>query len=187
MNKSNDRKQAVIALNNEQVIVYPTEAVWGMGCNPQSKEAVEHLLAIKQRPISKGLILIAGQFSQVEKYIDVSKIPAENKEDVFNSWPGPVTWLLPCSEHTPSWISGGSELVAVRITSHPTVIALCELFGSAIVSTSANLTGQPTSDDLAQLQQQFQKSVAVYVNEPLGGNTNPSTIKNAITGQRIRG
>ncbi len=186
MKNNLNRQAAIAALKQNQVIVYPTEAVWGMGCDPQSKVAVEHLLTIKHRPVEKGLILIAANFEQVEKYVDITKLSEEIKQQVFESWPGPVTWLLPCSELTPSWISGGSELVAVRVTEHPTVVALCNDFGSAIVSTSANLTGQPTCQNLAQLQTLFKEQVAVYVDELLGGNTNPSTIKHAFTGKVIR-
>lgn len=180
------RKAAVAALKQDQVIVYPTEAVWGMGCDPQSEIAVNHLLTIKQRPIEKGLILIAADFAQVEKYVDIKKLSSDIKQQVFDSWPGPVTWLLPCSEIAPHWVTGGSDLIAVRITNHPTVINLCNEFEDAIVSTSANLTGQPTCETLNELQELFDDKVAVYVDEPLGGNTNPSTIKHAFTGKVIR-
>ncbi|MCL4170997.1 UNVERIFIED_CONTAM: hypothetical protein GTU68_022924, partial [Idotea baltica] len=85
-----------------------------MGCDPQSQIAVEHLLTIKQRPVEKGLILIAANFEQVEKYVDITKLSADIKQQVFDSWPGPVTWLLPCSPLAPDWITGGSDLIAVR-------------------------------------------------------------------------
>jgi len=186
MKNNLNRQAAVAALKQNQVIVYPTEAVWGMGCDPQSQIAVEHLLTIKQRPVEKGLILIAANFEQVEKYVNITKLSADIKQQVFDSWPGSVTWLLPCSPLAPDWLTGGSDLIAVRVTNHPTVISLCNEFSGAIVSTSANLTGQPTCETLAQLQSLFGAQVAVYVDEPLGGNRNPSTIKHAFTGTVVR-
>jgi L-threonylcarbamoyladenylate synthase len=186
MKNNLNRQAAIRALIENKVIIYPTEAVWGMGCDPQSQTAVEHLLTIKQRPVEKGLILIASSFEQVEKYVDMTKLLPDTKQQVFDSWPGPVTWLLPCSKLAPHWITGGSELIALRVTEHPTVISLCDGFDGAIVSTSANLTGQPTFQNLDQLQSVFSEQVAVYVDEPLGGNTNPSTIKHAFTGTVVR-
>lgn len=180
------RQAAVAALKHKQVIVYPTEAVWGIGCDPQSETAVNHLLEIKQRPIEKGLILIAANFSQLEKYVELARLSDDIKQQIFDSWPGAVTWLLPCSDLAPLWITGGSELIAVRVTDHPTVIDLCNEFDDAIVSTSANITGQPTCDHLAEIEALFSDQVAVYVDEPLGGNTQPSTIKNAFTGNVVR-
>ena len=111
----------------------------------------------------------------------------DRRTQIFSSWPGPYTWLLPASKLAPVWISGGSELVAVRVTSHPTVRRLCREFGGAIVSTSANLTGQPTQTNLSKIKQQFESKIAFYVDEPLGHSNQPSTIINGMTGQTIRG
>jgi len=182
----NAPSKEVIALNNGELIVYPTEAVWGIGCDPQNEQAFDKLLAAKNRPMEKGVIIIASDYSQVLHYIDEQKIPESRREEIFAAWPGPVTWLMPVKKDVCHWITGGSELIAVRVTNHPTVIRICDEFGGAIVSTSANLSGEPTPENLVGVKQVFGDKVSVYVDEALGENRRPSRIINALNGQVIR-
>lgn len=174
------------ALQQAQVVIYPTEAVWGIGCDPKSEVAVQNLLEIKQRPVEKGLILIANDYGQLLPYVADDKIPMDKRSEIFSSWPGPVTFLMPAAKNAPAWITGGSELIACRVTAHPTVKRMCKEFGGAIVSTSANLTGEPTPESIKELQQLFGDKVGAYVDEPLGGNKTPSKIINALTGEVLR-
>ncbi|MGL5288697.1 MAG: Sua5/YciO/YrdC/YwlC family protein, partial [Aeromonas sp.] len=83
---------AVAALQQDGVIAYATEAVFGLGCDPDSEVAVQRLLAIKQRPVEKGLILIAADMAQLQDYIDVSQLSGNQLAQVKASWPGPFTW-----------------------------------------------------------------------------------------------
>jgi L-threonylcarbamoyladenylate synthase len=177
----------VSALKKGGLIVYPTEAVWGIGCDPRNETAVMSLLNAKQRDVEKGLILIASDYSQLLPYVDENKLTADRKEQIFSTWPGPYTWLFPAAKGAPSWITGGSELIAVRVTSHPSVVRMCNEFSGAIVSTSANITGTPTEHSLENVKQVFGEQVEVYVNEQLGGNNQASIITNSLTGEVIRG
>lgn len=79
------------ALQNNQVIAYPTEAVFGVGCDPDSESAVMALLKLKQRAIEKGLILIADNYEQLKPYIDDNALTQEQRERMFASWPCPIT------------------------------------------------------------------------------------------------
>ena len=176
----------VQALVDGKVIVYPTEAVWGIGCDPRDEAAVFKLLELKNRPVEKGLILIANDYGQLLPYVDDKNIPMHKRADIFSRWPGPVTWLLPAATDAPKWITGGSELIAVRVTDHPTVKRMCVEFGGAIVSTSANITGEPTPETISEIKNVFADGVAAYVDEPLGGNTQPSKIINGFTGETMR-
>lgn len=97
---------AVALLNKENVIAYPTEAVFGVGCDPDSETAVTRLLALKQRPVDKGLILIAASFEQLKPYIDDSILTAAQRKAVFDCWPGPVTFVFPAPATTPRWLTG---------------------------------------------------------------------------------
>ncbi|WP_404341603.1 L-threonylcarbamoyladenylate synthase [Pseudoalteromonas mariniglutinosa] len=178
---------AVDALQQGGVIVYPTEAVFGLGCDPDNQAAVEKLLAIKQRPVEKGLILIADNYGQLLKYVDDAKLPLDKRADIFSQWPGAITWVMPAAKSTPKWLTGQFDSIAVRVTNHPEVKALCQQFGKPLVSTSANLTGQPTVMTLSQAKQEFAERVDFYVDAPLGGNSQPSVIKDAMTGQIFRG
>ena len=134
---------AVDVLKNEEVIAYPTEAVFGVGCDPDSETAVSRLLVLKQRPVEKGLILIAASYEQLKPYIDDSMLTPAQRETIFSVWPGPVTFVFPAKPTTPRWLTGRFDSLAVRVTDHPLVVALCLAFGKPLVSTSANLTGQP--------------------------------------------
>lgn len=186
MNQEQVISAEVSALQQGELVVYPTEAVWGIGCDPLNEAAVLALLAAKQRSVEKGLILIASDYAQLVPFIDETKLSDAVQQQIFASWPGPYTWLMPASEHAPSWVTGGSELIAVRVTNHPSVVRMCEEFGGAIVSTSANITGTPTEQQLDKVKSVFGQQVKAYVDEALGGNSQASTITNSLTGQVIR-
>lgn len=178
---------ALAALEQGGVIIYPTEAVYGLGCDPDNQQAVEQLLAIKQRPVEKGLILIADNYGQLLKYVDDAKIPMDKRADIFSSWPGAITWVMPAAKNTPKWLTGQFDTIAVRVTNHPTVKRLCQEYGKPLVSTSANLSGQDTVTSIAMAKTEFAGKVAFYLDEPLGSNTQPSTIKDVMTGKVFRG
>ncbi len=176
---------AVAVLKNEHVIAYPTEAVFGVGCDPDSETAVMRLLELKQRPVEKGLILIAASFEQLKPYIDDSRLSDSQRETIFSCWPGPVTFVFPARPETPRWLTGRFDSLAVRVTNHPLVIELCEAYGKPLVSTSANLTGQPPCRTTAEVHAQFGDSFPV-VDGATGGRQNPSEIRDALTGELFR-
>ena len=175
----------VEAFRAGDLIAYPTEAVYGLGCDPANESAVSELLALKQRPVEKGLILVAATYSQVFKYVADNTIPIDRRAEIFSSWPGPVTWLLPASVNAPSWITGGSDLIAIRVSAHPVVRELCELFDSALVSTSANLTGKQPAKSASEVTDQLGDKVLVLEGE-LGGSDKPTMIRNGLSGKIIR-
>ncbi len=176
---------AVAVLNNKEVIAYPTEAVFGVGCDPDSEIAVQRLLELKQRPVEKGLILIAASFKQLKPYIDDSTLNESQREAVFASWPGPVTFVFPARATTPRWLTGRFNTLAVRVTDHPLVVALCEAYGKPLVSTSANLTGLPPCRTTQEVRAQFGDDFPVVEGET-GGRKNPSEIRDALSGERFR-
>lgn len=167
------------------VFAYPTEAVFGLGCDPQNKEAVYKILALKNRPVEKGMILIASNFEQIVPYIKFSELPASTQSKVLESWPGPVTWLLPKSDYTPDWVSGDSPMIAVRITAHPLVKAMCDKLASPMISTSANPATQEPAKSLGQVQEYFGESLPIVDGE-LGKQATPSKIVHSLTLETIR-
>ncbi|WP_330985819.1 MULTISPECIES: L-threonylcarbamoyladenylate synthase type 1 TsaC [Enterobacterales] len=177
--------KALIALKNKEVIAYPTEAVFGVGCDPDSETAVMRLLELKQRPVEKGLILIAADYEQLKPYIDDSMLSDAQREAVFSKWPGPVTFVFPARASTPRWLTGRFDSLAVRVTDHPLVVELCKAYGKPLVSTSANLTGQPPCRTTAEVVAQFGGAFPVVVGET-GGRLNPSEIRDALTGELFR-
>ena len=166
------------------VIAYPTEAVWGLGCDPFSEQAVKKILCLKQRPVYKGLILIGSgveNFSQYlhglePKYLQLFAIPLSQ----------PTTWLVPDNGFAPRWVVGNHATVALRITLHPVVSALCNTFGGAIVSTSANPQGLPAATTQIKVEEYFAGSLDFYAPGDVVGASRESEIKNLLTGEVIR-
>lgn len=175
---------AVDALILGGVIAYPTEAVWGLGCDPFNTVAIERLCQLKQRSLDKGLLLVAASVDQVEPWL--AGLPAAVRQQVTASWPGPVTWLVPEAGVLPPELTGYRNSVALRVSDHPVVRELCSAFGGPIVSTSANRSGSPALKSMLAVQKQFGKQVDGIVPGRLGGLKNPSKIFDALTGQRLR-
>lgn len=178
--------EVLAALRRGGLIAYPTEGVWGLGCNPWNEAAVLRLLALKQRDVAKGLILIASTEAQLTPFIDTAALTAERLAEVHASWPGPNTWVVPAAEAAPRWISGAHTSIAVRVTAHPQVIALCDGFGGALVSTSANIGGEPSPRTRAELDPRIVAGVDVVTAGETLGRQQPSTIRDALSGKTLR-
>ncbi len=175
-------RRAAECLRTGGLVVYPTEAVWGLGCDPANTDALRRLLALKQRPAHKGLILVASHWAQFGDWLDLDECPAV----VAASWPGPTTWILPAAAGLSPLLSGGHGTLAVRISAHPPVRALCDAFRGALVSTSANHHRRASPARLAALRRAFGQEVDCYLNGPLGGEPRPSRIRDLRSGEILR-
>jgi len=181
-----DIQDAVTALQQGLLIGYPTESVFGLGCDPQQPEAVAHLIQLKQRNPDKGLILIASSFEQLLPYID--NVAESVASDAKSSWPGPVTWLWPVRQggtFSPL-LTGKHQTIAVRVSAHPVVVALCNRFKGAIVSTSANTEGKPPAKTVSEVQQYFSGQLAKVINASVGDLLQPTPIYDVMTKAEIR-
>lgn len=176
-------KRAAKKVREGGVIAYPTEAVWGLGCDPWNEDAVYRLLAIKARPVEKGLILVADDIRQFDFLL--ADLPQAWQERLAASWPGPNTWLVPHQNRLPEWITGQHDSVALRVTDHPLVRELCALTGP-LVSTSANPAGRPAARSRLRVEQYFRGELAGVLDGKLGGRRNPSLIRDLVTGQVVR-
>jgi L-threonylcarbamoyladenylate synthase len=177
-------KRAVETVRAGGVVAYPTEAVYGLGCDPLEYAAVERILGLKGRAASKGLILIAAGFSQLLPYM--APLDAALRKKLDESWPGPVTWVVPAAPALPFWLSGGRRTLAVRVTAHPLARALCEAAGMALVSTSANHSGRSPARSSTQVRALFGDSVDYILPGAVGGLNKPTEIREALTGKVLR-
>ena len=177
---------AVAALRAGGVVAYPTEAVYGLGCDPQDQAAFDRLFAIKQRPPTQGVLLIAADFAAVERYIDLAAVPADAIARAKSTWPGPNTWIFPRSAATPSWLAGTHAGIALRVTAHALAAELCRAFGGALVSTSANRHGEPPARSADEVRAAFGDEIDAVLNGPLGGLERPTPIRDAMTGVTVR-
>lgn len=175
-------RQAASAIRNQGVICYPTESVFGLGCDPLCCTAVEKILQLKQRPVEKGLILIASRIEQLTPYVLLS----DAQRTQILEQPSATTWLVNKSTVTPPWISGQHSKVAIRLSKHPLVQALCNQLDYAIVSTSANPSTQPAARTLLKVKQYFPGELDYYLNGALGNVGNATPIIDMQSGAIIR-
>ncbi|PWV81567.1 L-threonylcarbamoyladenylate synthase [Halomonas sp. A11-A] len=184
MSQASQIAHAVVALHRGGVIAYPTEAVWGLGCDPDNDEALARLLRLKQRDPAKGVILVAASIAQFAPWLE--GLPLELHSPLAASWPGPNTWLVPDNGRSHGLVRGGHDRVALRVSAHPLVVALCEAFGGPIVSTSANIASEPPAMSAEEVRGVFGDGLDAIVEGELGGLERPSTIRDLVTGQLMR-
>lgn len=166
------------------VVAYPTEGVFGLGCDPQNAAAVLRILDIKDRPLEKGLILVAADRAQLRGYVCPD---SEMERRIDPTWPGPVTWLLPAGPLAQPWLTGGSELLAVRVSAHPAAAALCLAFGAPVVSTSANLSGRPPARSPLAVRKALKNRQPDYLLPGrTGSRSGPTEIRDGRSGALLR-
>ena len=180
-----DVSEAATVVNNGGIIAYPTEAVWGLGCDPRNSEAVHRILALKQRSVDKGVILVGSTSAQFAPLLE--PLSPEQKATLNAAWPGPHTWLVPDPEcWAPAWVKGQFDTVAVRVSAHPVVVALCRAVGYPIVSTSANLAGQAPLLTAESVQEKFGAMLDAIVQGATGEQKMPSRIQDLRSGKLMR-
>jgi L-threonylcarbamoyladenylate synthase len=165
-------------------VAYPTEAVFGLGCLPEERDAVLRLLKIKRRSARKGFVLIAAVLADLEPLIELPEEPM--RREILATWPGPVTWVLPARTGVPGWLTGGRGTLAVRVTSHPVARALCLRTGRALISTSANVTRRRPHTRLLQLRRDLGRQIDYVLPGELGDAARPTAIRDGVTGRLLR-
>jgi L-threonylcarbamoyladenylate synthase len=179
-----DITAALLALDSGGIIAYPTEAVYGLGCDPSNSVALQRILDIKSREARKGFILIAASQDQLAPFL-APVIPAWQAQ-LDAAWPGPVTFVLPAASNVSSLLTGQRDTLAVRVSAHPLVTELCNAYGGAIVSTSANLSGHPPLNTGSDVEHVFKGSIDVIIDGLVGRLSSPTQIIDARTRQRLR-
>ncbi len=173
-------QEAVNTLRLGECVAYPTEGVWGLGCDPYNSLALLNLKKLKQRDDNKGYILLASSLEQLEDFVDISA----NRERLMTKWPGPHTWIVKLKRGAKAINLGINNTIAVRVSNHQTIEMLCTLFGGAIVSTSANLQGNKPAMTLAEVKEIFPE---VFVLEgELGGIAKSTPVQYLDTGVWVR-
>lgn len=174
--------RAVEALRAGGLVGHPTEGVWGLACDPHNESAVDALLALKQRSVDQGLIVIGDSAAAFEP--ELAALTEQQRAAVVSTWPDAVTFILP-NQQFPAWITGGRPGVAARVPDHDLSRALCAAFGGALVSTSLNPSGAPPALTEEQARAYF-PSLAAFVAGDTSGREGPSQLRDAITGEILR-
>ena len=180
---SAELREAVRLLRDGGIICHACEGVWGFACDPFIESAVQRILEIKQRPQSKGLIVIADNASQFEP--ELSQLSSDIRSRVEACWPGRTTWLLP-TVRFPEWIVGDHSTVAARVPGHDQARSIAAMFEKPIVSTSANVANETPCLTEIETRQKFGSIVDYVVTGAIAQATGPSAIFDALTGDQIR-
>ena len=179
--------KAVAALAGGGLVACPTEGVYGLSCDPRFDSALERLVRLKRRQLAAGFILIAADEEQLLPWILwSSSIDASRAAKIRASWPGPVTWVMPARPGSSKFVTGGRDSIAVRVTAHPRASELCRLYGAALISTSANLSGGEACVNAAQTRKLFSPQLNGVLEGAVGGLEGPTPLYNALDGTRLR-
>lgn len=180
----NDFNKAISSLNKGGVVLYPTESVYGLGASPDNEEAIKKIIKIKQRPPEKGFILIAAKVDMILPFI---KKPNDTLwQKILNTWPGPVTWVFEKNDDALTLLSGKFNSLAIRVTEHPIAKKLSELFQKPLISTSANISGEPPVKTFAGLNPNLTDKVDCIIKGDCGNLAKPTPIFDALTGKQLR-
>lgn len=167
------------------VIAHPTEAVWGLGCDPFNTIAIATILRLKQRPLAKGLILVSGQSEHFAPLIEV--LPVELQSRFYACQRHPTTWLVPdIHNQVPATVKGEHDTVAIRVINHPVISLLSAALGHPVVSSSANPAGLAPAESLLKVRQYFCNQLDYILPAPLGKFSQPSIIKDLQTENIVR-
>lgn len=162
------------------LLAYPTEAVYGLGCDPNNAEAVMRLVALKQRSLDKGLIVLAAEWAQLTQWmapldeVSLARLKRPSKH--------PVTWLVPAAKNTPYWLTGRHSTIAMRVTQFPALAELCRQCGP-LISTSANPAGKTPAKTALAVRHYFPKQqIDMIIGGQLGHADRPSQIIDLLSG-----
>lgn len=176
-------KDVICHLKSGEVIGYPTEAVYGIGCDPWNQSSVEKIAKIKGRKKRQTFLMVASSIDQLTDLIDISRLSSQVK----SSWPGHTTWLIKAKENVPYWLQDEqTNKVGVRISNHPLVRELCSEYGKPIISTSANMSGKEEIKNQQEFIRTFSSNINYLVDGDLGDYDKASMIIDMETNRKIR-
>ena len=171
---------SLLALRQEAIIAYPTEAVYGLGCLC-AETPTKRLLALKNRPLGQGLIIVVSELSQCQSWLALPK----DFDTTTLTQPQPTTWVLPANAEAPTWLLGPKQTLAVRISSHPVIQKLTQGLNAPIVSTSANPAKEAPAQTPSEVLAYFKSDIAGITIGHLGGYDQPSKIR-TLYGESLR-
>jgi len=171
--------EAARVIRQGGVVAFPTDTLYGLAVDPFSSAAIERLFAVKGRSASNAIALIAADVDQVTAQI--GPLPPTAQRLATEYWPGPLTMLLARPASVPAELTGGSDRVGVRVPDHDVARALCRACGHVLTATSANISGEPPSNDPDHIAAVFASSEVDLLLD--GGRTPggpPSTIVDVL-------
>lgn len=178
-----DVKKAKEALINGGIICYPTDTIWGLGCDATNPEAVEKLFKIKKRDTSKSMLILLNDVGRVPTYVETMPDVAY---DLYDTATSPLTLILPNAKNLAPNLIADDGTIGIRVVDHPWCNKLLQQFKKPIVSTSANYTGEPVAqifDEINKIILDQCDYVAEYDRENTMANKPSSIIKLGAGGE----
>jgi len=168
-------KKALAVLHAGGTILYPTDTVWGIGCDARNKEAVNKIFKIKQRAEYKSMVVLVCDEKMLNRY--VKEVPAV-AWDLIEAADHPITIIYPEGRGLAENVIAADDSVGIRIVKDDFCRDLIHKFGKPIVSTSANISGEPTPDSFGQISKEVMSKIDYVVNwrQNETNNTRPSSI-----------
>lgn len=175
-----DLDAAVSALRSGEVVVFPTETFYGLGCNALNPDAVGAVYAMKRRPYGLPLPIVIGDSEQLALVTGVVAPVAEKLMAAF--WPGPLSIIFPAAPDVPDLLTAGTGRVAVRFSPHPACGALCRASGFVLTASSANISGiDPVADPESLDPDLLPHLKGIYDVPPRPAGGEPSTIVDILS------
>jgi len=173
-NMSSEIEKAIQTLKQGGLILYPTDTVWGIGCDATNANAVRKVYNLKQREDNKALICLVNNYSMLERHVDNVPKMAYTILDIADK---PTTVIYDAPAGIAENLVAKDNTLAIRIVDHKFCEKLIKYFGRPIVSTSANISGQPTPNSFKEISEAILKGVDYVVNlQNENKNAKPSTI-----------
>ncbi len=172
------------AIVKGKIVAYPTESVFGIGCDPENEKSINKIIEIKNRSKQKGLIIIADEVKKLSKFIHKDYLDLFIKKSDIES--KPTTWIVPSSKHVLNLVKGEDSSVALRITQHPIASRICKYSNKAIISTSANISSKTPAKNSNEILMQFGEEIDIIVDGRVGDSIKPTQIVDLITNKVIR-
>ena len=182
MFSSSDYKNIHDVLIHGGLIAFPTESIFGLGCDPGNKKAVEKLKRIKNRPQEMGFILLTPNLATISQWIDPDK---KQTEIISAPVQRPTTYIVPASKSVPPWLTTNNTL-AIRINKDPIIQGLSDMLGLPIISTSANQHGKTPCQSASEVQKTMGPLLDYIIEGKKGSFERPSTIIDLCSGKTIR-
>lgn len=173
--------RAAATLRDGGVVAIPTDTLYGLAADPWNRAAVARVFAVKGRPDDRALPLVAGDVDQVKEWI--GELDAITTRLVQRFWPGPLTLVMRAPEAIAPEVTAGGSTVGVRVPSHAVTRALCAAFGRPLTATSANISGQPATDNPNEVADRLSVGLDMLLDAGVTPGGSPSTIVDATQGE----
>ena len=182
--KALDLNHSINWLKAGNVLVHPTESIWGLGCDALNESAIDLIFKIKKRPLDKNLILLVDSYSSIRNF--VINLNPDQEKLINEKWPGPYTFLFKYNKTLPSHLMNDTGKIAIRVSNHLPIKHLLQAYKGFMISTSANLSGQSNINCPNKILETFTNDDLAYYDESLGNQLKPSQIIDLETGIIIR-